>query len=283
MSAPRGLRAPIGRTILRYVAWTATIVVTVYPLLFMIFTALKTPQEFTFNFWLPPRGEGFTFQNLREVWINYKFYLYFRNSLVASAASSVAALVLSILAGYGFARLRFPLSEVVFMLVIGVLFLPVFIYIIPLFVQMRQVHLTNSLESLIIVYTFFHLPVGIFIARGYFESMPGELAESGSIDGAGHFTVFRRIMLPLARPVVSAMVILSFIGSWGEYIWAIVSNTKDKVKTIPAALTYFTTMANVFWWYQMAALCIAILPVLCVYIVLNKMFIRGMTEGAPKA
>jgi ABC-type glycerol-3-phosphate transport system permease component len=249
----------------------------------MIFTALKTPQEFTFNFWLPPRGAGFTWQNLREVWINYKFYLYFRNSLIASAAASAISLVLAVLAGYGFARLRFPLSEIFFMLVIGVLFLPVFIYIIPLFVQMRQLHLTNSLQSLVIVYTFFNLPVGIFIARGYFESLPGELAESGLIDGAGHFAIFRRIMLPLARPVLSAMVILAFVGNWGEYIWAIVSNTKDKFKTIPAALTYFTTMANVFWWYQMAALCIAILPVLVVYIALNKLFIRGMTEGALKA
>ena len=277
------MRAPIGTRILRYAAWTMTIVVTVYPLLFMVFTALKTPVEFTVNFWLPPGARGFTLDNLREVWLNYKFYLFFRNSVVVSATASAVSLVLSVLAGYAFARLRFPLSNLVFMLVIGTLFLPVFIYIIPLFVQMRQLHLTNSLQSLILVYTFFNLPASIFIARGYFEALPSELSESGLIDGASHFAVFRHIMLPLARPVVSAMVILSFVGNWGEYIWAIVSNTKDKFKTIPAALTYFTTMANVFWWYQMAALCIAIVPVLLVYIVLNRMFIRGMTEGALKA
>ncbi len=277
------VRAPLGRRILRYAAWAFTIVVTVYPLLFMIFTALKTPVEFTVNFWLPPTGRGFTLENLREVWLHYKFYLFFRNSVIVSAGASAAALVLSVPAGYAFARLRFPLSSVVFMLVIGVLFLPVFIYIIPLFIQMRQIHLTNSLRSLILVYTFFNLPAGIYIARGYFETLPGELAESGLIDGAGHFAIFLRIMLPLARPVLSAIVILSFVGNWGEYIWVIVSSTKDLYKTIPAALSYFTTMTNVFWWYQMAALCIAILPVLVVYIALNKMFIRGMTEGALKA
>ena len=277
------MRAPPITRILRYAAWTVTIIVTVYPLLFMVFTALKTPVEFTVNFWLPPGARGFTLTNLREVWLNYKFYLFFRNSVVVSATASAVSLVLSVLAGYAFARLRFPLSNLVFMLVIGTLFLPVFIYIIPLFVQMRQLHLTNSLQSLILVYTFFNLPASIFIARGYFEALPSELSESGLIDGASHFAVFRHIMLPLARPVVSAMVILSFVGNWGEYIWAIVSNTKDKFKTIPAALTYFTTMANVFWWYQMAALCIAIVPVLLVYIVLNRMFIRGMTEGALKA
>ena len=103
------------------------------------------------------------------------------------------------------------------------------------------------------------------------------------MDGASQFAVFRHIMLPLAKPVTSAILILSFIGNWGEYIWAIVSNTRDTVKTIPAALTYFTTMCNVFWWYQMAALFIAIFPVMVVYLALNRMFIRGMTEGALKA
>lgn len=277
------MRTSRPRQFLRYVAWTATIVVTLYPLLFMVFAAFKTPQEFTFNFWLPPRPEGFTFDNLREVWLRYKFYIFFRNSLVVSAGASVATLVLSLLAGYAFARLRFPLSEALFVVIIGILFLPVFIYIIPLFVQMRRLHLTNSLTSLLVVYTFFGLPSRIFIARGYFETLPGELAESGLIDGASHFAVFRHIMLPLAKPIVSAILILTFIGNWGEYLWAIVSNTRDVVKTIPAALTYFTTMSNVFWWYQMAALFIAIFPVMLVYIVLNRMFIRGMTEGALKA
>ena len=276
------MKAPLFTRILRYAAWTATVVVTVYPLLFMIFVAFKTPVEFTVNFWLPPSLRGFTMENLRQVWLNYKFYLFFRNSMIVSASASAISLVLAVCAGYAFARLRFPLSEVVFMLVIGVLFLPVFIYIIPLFVQMRQLHLTNSFRSLVIVYAFFNLPTSIYIARNYFESIPGELSESGLIDGASHFAVFRRIMLPLAKPVLSAIVILTFIGNWGEYIWAIVSNTKDATKTIPAALTYFTTMANVFWWYQMAALFIAIFPVLVAYIALNKMFIRGMTEGALK-
>ncbi len=277
------MRTPRSTLILRYLAWTATIVVTLYPLLFMVFAAFKTPQEFTFNFWLPPRPGGFTFDNLREVWLRYKFYLFFRNSVAVSAGASLLTLTLSLLAGYAFARLRFPLSEVIFVLFIGILFLPVFIYIIPLFVQMRRIHLTNSLASLLVVYTFFGLPSNTFIARGYFETLPGELAESGLMDGASHFTVFRYLMLPLAKPVVSAILILTFIGNWGEYIWAIVSNTRDTVKTIPAALTYFTTMSNVFWWYQMAALFIAIFPVMLVYLALNRMFIRGMTEGALKA
>jgi len=277
------VRTPLPVRILRTTAWAATVVVTLYPLLFMIFAAFKSPQEFTFNFWLPPRLAGFTLDNLREVWLRYKFYLFFRNSVVVSAGASALTLAFSLLAGYAFARLRFPLSEALFVLIIGILFLPVFIYIIPLFVQMRRFHLTNSLASLLLVYTFFGLPSSIFIARGYFETLPGELAESGLMDGASQFAVFRHIMLPLARPATSAILILTFIGNWGEYIWAIVSNTRDAVKTIPAALTYFTTMSNVFWWYQMAALFIAIFPVLVVYLALNRMFIRGMTEGALKA
>lgn len=276
------MRQPLHARIPRYALWGLSIVVTVYPLLFMIFTAIKTPAEFAWNFWLPPSAAGFTLDNLREVWTRYKFYVFFRNSVLVCAVSSTLTVCVATLAGYAFAKLRFPLSEAVFLLVLAVMFLPVFTYVIPLFIQMRGLRLTNTLANLVLVYVFFNLPSSVFIARGYFESLPSELVESGLMDGASQAVVFRRLMLPLAKPILSAILILSFVGNWGEYICVTVSNTKDTVKTIPAALSYFTSAMNVFWWYQMAALCIAVLPILAAYIAFNRMFIRGLTEGALK-
>jgi ABC-type glycerol-3-phosphate transport system permease component len=267
----------------RLAAFAAVMVITVYPLFFVVLTALKTPIEFTRNFWGIPSREGFTLSNLREVWVNYKFYVFFRNSLLVSAGATAATLALSVLSGYAFAKLRFPGSEAIFMGVLAVMFLPVFSYVIPLFVQMRGLRLTNTLFNLVLVYTFFNLPRGVFIARSFFSSLPAELAESGLVDGAGNLQIFSRLMLPLAVPAVSAIVILSFVGNWGEYIWVTVSNTKEAFKTIPSALSYFTSMTNVFWWYQMAALFFTIFPLLLIYIVFNQFFIRGMTEGALKS
>jgi raffinose/stachyose/melibiose transport system permease protein len=266
----------------RVIAYAAVMVITVYPLLFVILTALKTPQEFTRNFWGLPSAAGFTFDNLREVWFNYKFYIFFKNSLIVSAGATACTLALSVLAGYAFARLSFPLSETIFVGILAVMFLPVFSYVIPLFIQMRSLHLTNTLFNLVLVYTFFNLPRSVFIARSFFSSIPSEIAESGLVDGAGQLAIFGRLMLPLATPAVSAIVILSFVGNWGEYIWVTVSNTKETFKTIPTALSYFTSMTNVFWWYQMAALFFTIFPLLAIYIVFSRFFIRGMTEGALK-
>ena len=268
-------------SILRYFTYGIVIIITLYPLLFVIFTAFKTPVEFTRNFWLPSI-KGFTLDNFNEVWFNYKFYIFFKNSFIASTTATLSVTTLSLLGGYAFARLKFPFSEKVFIIVLSVMFIPVFIYIIPLFVQMSNANLTNSMKSLLLVYTFFGLPTATYVARNFFYTIPLEISESGLVDGAGHLQVFARIVLPLSKPAISCIVITNFMGNWGEYIWAMVSNTDDSVKTIPAALSYFTTMTNVFWWYQMAALSIAIVPVVLVYVIFNKFFIQGFIEGAVK-
>jgi raffinose/stachyose/melibiose transport system permease protein len=268
-------------TIFRYFMYGIVIVITIYPLLFMLQTSFKTPVEFSRNFWLPTI-KGFTLNNYYEVWFGYKFYLFFKNSLIVSILTTFFVVLISITSGYAFARLKFPFSEKIFLVILSVMFVPVFVYIIPLFIQMRNVGLTNSLSSLLLVYIFFGLPSSIYIARNFFYTIPIEINESGMVDGASQFKIFTHLILPLSKPAMSCIAILDFIGNWGEYIWAIVSNTKDNVKTIPAALSYFTSMTNVFWWYQMAALSVATVPVIIMYAIFNKFFIRGLTEGAVK-
>lgn len=265
-----------------YIIYLTIIVIVIYPLLFMIQTAFKTPIELTRNFWLPPSIKGFTLKNLYDVWFGYKFYIFFINSIIVSSVSTFTVVILSITSGYAFAKLKFPFSEKVFFVILSVMFLPVFIYIIPLFVQMSRMRLTNTLTSLIVVNIYFGLPVSIYIARNFFYSIPYELNEAALIDGANQVQVFTKIILPLSKPAISCIAILTFLGTWGEYIWATISNTKDNVKTIPVALSYFTSMSNVFWWYQMAALFITIVPVITIYLIFNKLFIRGFAEGAVK-
>ena len=244
---------------LRILFFSVMIVITVYPLLFMLQTSFKTPVEFTHNFWLPSI-KGFTFANYQRVWVDYKFSQYFTNSLIVSVVSTILIIGLSLPAGYAFVKLKFPFSDKIFSLILAVMFVPVFVYVIPLFVQMRSLNATNTLYSLISVYVFFGLPQAVFIFRNSFYSLPSGVCEACRVDGANHFKVFWHVACPLSLPALSCIAILSFINCWGEYIWAVVSNTKDAYTTIPAALSYFTTMSNVFWWYQMAALSISIVP-----------------------
>lgn len=267
-------------TVLKITLLAAVVLSMVYPLLFMVFTALKTPAEFTFNFWLPPAKA--TTENFHRVWFDYHFNIFFRNSLIVSILGTIAPTCLGTISGYAFARLRVPLANLFFYIILSMLFIPIYIYLIPLFVQMKNLHLTNNLWNLIMVYTFFSLPTSTYVMRSFFLSIHHELEEQALIDGASQWQVFARIMAPLARAAFSSICIIAFLGSWGEYLWSSVSNLRTEVKTMPVALSMFTTSMNVFWWYQMAALSLATIPSVLVYVTFQRFFERGLTEGAMK-
>ncbi len=267
-------------TALKVILLAAIVLSMVYPLLFMIFTALKTPAEFTFNFWLPPAKA--TLENFHRVWFDYHFDIFFRNSVFVSILGTVGAVSLGTLSGYAFARLRVPFGNLFFFLILSMMFIPIYIYLIPLFVQMKRLHLTNNLWNLVMVYIFFNLPTSTYVMRSFFLSIHHELEEQALIDGASQWQVFAKIMAPLARAAFSSICIISFLHCWGEYLWASVSNLQTQVKTLPVALSMFTTSMNVFWWYQMAALSLATIPSVLLYVAFQRFFERGLTEGALK-
>jgi ABC-type glycerol-3-phosphate transport system permease component len=267
-------------TAVKVTVLAALVLSMIYPLLFMIFTALKTPTEFTFNFWLPPAKA--TLENIRRVWFDYHFNVFFRNSLIVSILGTIFPVCLGTLGGYAFARLRVPLANFFFYIILGMLFIPLYIYLIPLFVQMKNLHLTNNLWNLIMVYTFFNLPTSTYVMRSFFLTIHHELEEQALIDGASQWQVFVRIMAPLSAATFSSICIIAFLSCWGEYLWASVSNIQPQVKTMPVALSMFTTSMNVFWWYQMAALTLATVPSVLIYISFQRFFERGLTEGALK-
>lgn len=270
-------RSRVGTT-LKTVLLAAVVLSMVYPLLFMVFTALKTPAEFTFNFWLPPARA--TLENFRRVWFDYHFNIFFRNSLIVGVLGTLTSVSLGTLSGYAFARLRVPGANFFFFLILSMMFIPIYIYLIPLFIQMKQLNLTNNLWNLIIVYTFFNLPTSTYVMRSFFLSIHRELEEQALIDGASQWQVFTKIMAPLSRAAFSSICIIAFLHCWGEYLWSSVSNLQMEVKTVPVALSMFTTSMNVFWWYQMAALSLATIPSVLIYVAFQRFFERGLTEGA---
>jgi len=274
------MRPPLSTRILRYAAWAATVVATVYPLLFMIFAAFKTPLEFTVNFWLPPRPAGFTLDNLREVWLNYKFYLFFRNSVVVSAAASAGSMVLAVLAGYAFARLRFRGRDRVFSLLLAALVIPAQVAMLPLFLMLKSMGLVNTYLGVIVpgMASIF----GIFLVRQFALSIPQELLDAARVDGASEWQIYRSVVLPLLRPILVTLGVFVFMGTWNDFMWPLIVLTDDSMYTLPVALANLMGEHFQDTELMMAGAVLTVLPVVVLFAALQRFYIAGVMSGSLK-
>jgi len=213
-----------------------------------------------------------------------RFYRFIINSAIVSVGAIVLTLVLSSLAGYGFARRRynFFFRESLFVLIMLSLMLPMQAMYIPQYQLMAQYGLTNTRIGLILLYAAYQLGIATLLARSYFFQLPEELEESARIDGANDIVIFLRIMLPLARPVLLTITLLSFVWFWNELLLAMTMVTKISVRTVPLAMMYFAGETGADYGMAAAALVVSLLPVLILYMFFADRFARGLTAGAVK-
>ena len=192
--------------------------------------------------------------------------------------------ILAALAGYGFARFAFAGRQVVFVLLLATLMVPFQIMLMPLFVVLRQLELHNSLLGLGLVYTTFHLPLGIFIMRNAFESVPRELDEAATIDGAGHLVLLRRVLLPVVAPSVVTVLLVNFITCWNEFLGALILMTQQANYTLPVMLVnlQFGYMGVVDWGALQAGTVVTMLPPLLLTLVFQRYYVQGLVGGATK-
>jgi len=212
------------------------------------------------------------------------FLLQYFNSLYIAALVTVGTIAISAMAGYAFARIRFPGANLIFLLILVGLMLPGEVTIIPLFQLFNGLGLTNTHWPLIIMPMFGASAVmGTFVMRQFFLGIPRELEDAGFVDGLGRFGVFRKIALPLARPSLAAVAILSFLSSWNAYLEPLVFlSSKDKF-TLPLALTQYTDAIGVpIWNVQQAAATLTVLPVLLVFIFAQRHFVQGLSQSGIK-
>ncbi|NLU28002.1 carbohydrate ABC transporter permease [Acetivibrio thermocellus] len=260
------------------------VVLTLGPIVFMVLTSLMDHNAIARGKWIAPTR----FSNYVEVFQKLPFGIYFRNSLIVCSIVMVVALVIATLAGYSLAKYKFPGSGFFGILILATQLLPGMMFLLPLyldFVKIKQatgIQLINSIPGLVIVYSAFFVPFSIWIIRGFFASIPGELEEAARIDGCNKFTAFLRVMLPLAVPGIVATAIYIFLTAWDELIFAWVLLKDTKVTTIPAGIRGFIAYTTARYDLLMAAGTIVTIPVLIMFFTMQKRFISGMTAGAVK-
>lgn len=255
-----------------------------YPLLWTVLSSLKDNQQFFLGKpWdlpkLPLLWSNFTF-----VWEKYNFGHNFLNSLFVTLVSTLLAVLLSATTAYVIARFTFRGNGLLYYSYLSYMMIPTFLGIIPLFFLLNDFHLTNNLIGLTLVYTVTAVPFAVFVLVSFFKTLPGELEEAASIDGASHYGIFFRVMLPLARPGLISVAIITVLNIWNEYVFALVLISDPTKYTIPVAIAVMQgeMQYRTEWGPLFAALIISMGPPILFYSIFQKQITGGITAGALK-
>jgi multiple sugar transport system permease protein len=250
------------------------LMLVVMPFVWMLLSSFKDVEELAARppTWLPNRPTTANYQSLFE---QLDFARYFTNSAVVAGLVTVANLVFCSMLGYALAKLRFPGRRALFGLVMGTLLVPSAVTLVPMFVLMSRLNLVNSFPALIL--PFAAGPFGVFLMRQFMRQIPDELLDAGRVDGAGEFYLFWRVAMPLCGPALATLGILTFLASWNNFIWPLVVTTDQEMFTLPVALANFATDPNhPEPGVLMAGSAVLVLPVLAVFLVLQRFFTRGI-------
>ena len=269
------------RTSVTYLLAALVFAFAVFPFLWMLMTSLKPNSEiFTrVPHLFPARWSG---EHYVAVFARGGFARYFLNSVIVSVSTTLTSIAVGSLAAYAMARFRFPLRSVFLVLILSVQMFPLVVLIIPLFIIMRNLGLLDHYLGLILAYVTFTLPFGVWMLKGFFDSIPASLEEAAMIDGCSRMGAFRRVVFPVAAPGVAASSIYSFIGAWNEFMFAMTFINKEEMRTLPLALQAFFGQFNVEWGPVMAASVVFTLPVLVFFLAVQKRLTTGLVKGAVK-
>lgn len=264
----------------KYAILLAVTAVSLYPVIWIILGSFKGKDELMLNTWGLPRE--WRFSNYAEAWMNSGLSRAFVNSLVISCGSLAILVIVSTMAAFALTRLRFKGSKIVHSGFMVIMMIPLHATLIPLFLMMTKMNLSNTYISLILPYVTFGLPVAIFILTGFLKDFPDSIEESAVIDGASMIRVFFSMTVPMSKPAIATVAIYSFVTMWNELLFAVVFMSKKSMMTIPVVLTMFKGQYTTDYVSMLAAIVIAILPSLLIYIFFNQQIIAGMTSGAVK-
>lgn len=274
-------------SVISYLILTMYAILSMYPFLWMVSSALKSNQEVLTNRSLIP--EVIRWDVIVDTWKQLNFFQYFFNSLTVSILSVVGIVLVYSLAGYGFAMTKFWGREFFFTAFLAMMLVPGVTVLIPLMQILRSLHLIGGDATKVATYFGLIMPIingagpfSIFLFRNYFATLPGELHDAALVDGCRELDIYARIFFPLAIPAVATISILNFISTWNAYMWpSIVLNNPDWF-TLPLKLKDLDLQIVIQWNVRMAGSLITIIPILIVFLFLQRYYIRGLTAGAMK-
>lgn len=258
-------------------------IIVAIPLVWMISSSFKPISEI---YAFPPTliPQTFTTRNYDRLLSDWPFWNWYANSLVIAVISTVTVLFFTSLAGFGFAKYRFTGNRVLFIVLLASTMIPFQLILVPLYILMSKLSWSNSYLSLII--PFMAPALGIFLMRQFMMSIPSELMESARIDGASEFGIYWRIMLPLARPALAAQAVLTFLGSWNSFLWPLAVLHNRDFMTLPVGMS--TMVGSVSAGSEpsvgatMAAATLVSIPVIIVFVSVQKQYVAGLTAASVK-
>ena len=277
---PRRLRSRLF-WILHYSSLLAFVTFALFPLFWLVKVSI-TPNELLYSEGVRMWPSHMTFEHYVSVVRHTAFPLFFRNSVIVSGATSIAATLLATGAGYGFSRFAFRGK----LLIVGILLVtqmfPLVMIVAPIFRLLSPLGLTNSLTGLVIVYTAFNVPFASFLMQSFFDAVPRDLEEAAMIDGATRFRAIRSIIVPLTLPGLAATLGFVFTAAWSELLFALMLNSSSNASTFPVGLLAFVSKFSVDFGQMMAAGVLALLPVCAFFLLIQRHLVQGLTAGAVK-
>ncbi len=262
-----------------YAVLLGLVAVVVYPLLWMILSGFKTNAELLGDAWALPRT--FRWQNYVTAW-NQGVVRYLFNSVLVTAVSIVGVTLISAWAAYGLSRLRLPFATPALVLILGGMMLAPTVALISLFRLLNALGIYNSHVGLIVLYIAFRIPFMMFLIRAYMIGLPRELEEAAIVDGANRWQIFWQVIVPLCRPILVSAALLQALFAWNEFPFALVFLNDQELKTLPVGLLDMQSRLLTNWPVMFAALTMAALPMIIVFLIGQRQFLRGLTEGYGK-
>jgi ABC-type glycerol-3-phosphate transport system permease component len=250
-------------------------IITYVPLVVVLFNSFKDTRQFFTQFWLPQwplHLDGYS-----RAWPTISENLI--NTVIYTAPTVVITLIVSALTGYAFARYRFPGREVLFFLILLIIMLPGILLVIPMFTQIVSWNWQNSVQSIVLPYSAVQVPLGMFLMRTFFETLPANYFEAARIDGANEMQLFNRIALPLALPAFATLAIITLLFSWNDIIWPLIALFDNHKYPISIGVLAFNTTTSTDYGATFAAYVMASLPLLLLFSFTARRFMAGLSGG----
>ena len=252
----------------------------IYPLAWILMTAFKSPADIARSPWSVP--QALDFANFVQAWQIIKMDRLLFNSLFVSITATVATTLFAMAAAYSLVRSQNRLLSLARILFLGAMFFPLDIAMVSLFVELKSLKLLNTYAGLIAPYIAFNLPISVLILNKAIRQVPGEILDSATVDGANSWQVLWRVLTPVIWPSIAAAAVLAFVNNWNEFLVALIATSNPDVKTLPVGIAAFLNRTDPQYNLLFAGIVISTVPMIVVFLTLQRQFIAGITSGAVK-
>ncbi|WP_254018128.1 carbohydrate ABC transporter permease [Mesorhizobium escarrei] len=285
MAQARSRNRRIGMQVAEHATGIIASLLFLAPIVWTVLSAFKPAQESRQPPLPPWPTTGFSVENYETLnTFGDGLWLPAQNSIYVSVMTVVLSVIVSVLAGYGFSRFRFPLKNLLFVLILSTIMIPFQSILTPIFLVLTKIGLHNTLTGLVCVYVTLQLPFSIFMMRNAFDAVPREIEEAARMDGANNVTMLLRVMLPLVWPGIVTIALFAFLGAWNEFLAALVLMTDQSKFTLPIMMTALQSgrFGAIDWGAVQAGVTVMMVPCLVLFLLLQRFYIRGLMAGAVK-